>query len=247
MMKQLLIVLVAALLLAGCASTPDAAKSALKAVAPSAPSAATPAPSAAAAPTTASMTSDSMVFDTTSNYLGGCSLTDTAKWTLDKEYQISLVQSWYNWAAGEKVITYSITKDGSDFLSGSMVRADCDPYQGNWCNGNHAVSKTFPAGTYELKASGAKMCLKPGVTGTVRLYGKATGSAAAPAPSATLPAGVPTHLSSCSYSGNWNTDWGAMVLSQDGSKVMGTYTHDTGKLAGTLVDGVFVGKWSEYP
>jgi len=38
-----------------------------------------------------------------------------------------------------------------------------------------------------------------------------------------------------------------MQLAQDGTKVTGTYTHDSGKVAGTLVDGVYVGKWSEYP
>ncbi len=38
-----------------------------------------------------------------------------------------------------------------------------------------------------------------------------------------------------------------MALKQEGSKVTGTYTWDSGKLTGTLVDGVFVGKWSESP
>jgi len=63
----------------------------------------------------------------------------------------------------------------------------------------------------------------------------------------TLPPDVPEHLTGCVYSGTWNTDWGTMKLEQDGSKVTGNYTHDSGKLNGTVVDGVFVGKWSEYP
>ena len=126
------------------------------------------------------------------------------------------------------------------------MRADCDPYQGNWCNGNQKISKEFPVGSYVLTLPSKKMCLEPGKTGAVRIYG-AKGAAAAPSSAANLPADVPAHLSSCTYSGNWNTDWGAMVLKQEGSKVTGTYTHDSGKLSGTLVDGVFVGKWSEYP
>jgi len=68
-----------------------------------------------------------------------------------------------------------------------------------------------------------------------------------PAATAELPPDVPEHLTGCVYSGTWDTDWGTMTLVQDGSKVNGTYTHDSGKLDGTIVDGVFVGKWSEYP
>jgi hypothetical protein len=62
-----------------------------------------------------------------------------------------------------------------------------------------------------------------------------------------LPSDVPAHLSTCIYTGTWNTDWGTMVLAQEGTKVTGTYTHDSGKVSGTLVDGVYVGKWSESP
>jgi hypothetical protein len=398
------------------------------------PAAASPEASGSQPATTAGMTSDIVVFDTTPGYIGACSLTDTSKFTLATPIQASLLQVWYNWASGESVITYTLNKDGQDFMSGSLVRADCDPYQGNWCNGNQKIDKLFTTGSYELKLTSQKMCLQPGKTGTVRLYGKTTGAAA---PSGTgqalsgcsivgdwkwfnhehvyiradgtldswdngaktewgtwkkddssgyyklnwnkgwideltlspdcqslsgknqnsnsisgtklsgsvgqtlsgcsivgvwkwtdyssvymysdgtikaynnnalsttgtwqkqtdgtylvkwtgswsgsfkldeschkivganqytsdksatkisddvnqalpaaLPAGVPAHLSSCSYSGNWNTDWGAMVLQQDGAKVTGTYTHDAGKIAGTLVDGVFVGKWTESP
>ena len=338
----------------------------------SAPSGTTQPPATGQPATTAGMTSDPMFFDTGNNYLGGCSLTDSSKFTLDKAMQVSLLQVWYNWASGESVITYTLEKGGDSFLSGSMVRADCDPYQGNWCNGNHKISKEFPAGDYELKVSSPKMCLKPSATGIVRIYGKASssqatqpsqeeekllfdttpnyigacsltdkseftlssqlsvtklkvwynwaggeqsvtyklerndesisegtitktaecdtyqknwcngvvqlnmpfppakyelklskammclepgktgtvrlyGMASGVAAAAQLPAGIPAHLTNCQYSGSWNTDWGTMQLSQDGSKVTGTYTHDSGKLLGTLVDGVYVGKWSEYP
>lgn len=195
--------------------------------------------------TTAGMTSDKIIFETDPGYIGACSLTGTAKFTLGKAMQVSLLQVWYNWAAGESVITYTLEKDGGQFAAGSMVRADCDPYQGNWCNGNQAINKEFPAGSYELTLSNAKMCLEPGKTGAVRLYGKAPASS--PAGSVAVPAGVPAHLSGCIYTGSWSTDWGAMELLQEGSKVTGTYTHDSGKVSGTLADGVFVGKWSEYP
>lgn len=231
---------------------------------------------------TSSATSDKMVFDSCNDYRGGCSLTDTAKFTLSTPIQGSLIQAWYSWGSGEKEITYALKHNGADFASGTMVRADCDPYQGQWCNGNHILVKEFPAGDYELKVSNKKMCLKPGVTGCMRIYGVNStgqlvggdrdahgciGSAgyswceakqkclrvweesceAATAPKANLPAGVPTHLSSCNYAGNWDTDWGTMQLKQSGSIVEGTYTWDSGKIRGTITDGVFVGKWSESP
>ncbi len=202
-----------------------------------------PEPPATVAPaTTAGMTSDKIIFETDPGYIGACSLTDTAKWTFTSPLQVSLLQVWYNWGTGESTLAYTLKKDGQEFSSGTLIRADCDPYQGNWCNGNYKIGKPFPAGSYELALPIKKMCLEPGKTGAVRLYGTAQASAA-PA----LPEDVPTHLNSCQYSGSWSTDWGAMALNQDDSKVTGSYTWDSGKLAGTLVDGVFVGKWSESP
>lgn len=198
--------------------------------------------------TTAGMTSDKIIFETDPGYIGACLLTDKAEWTLASPLEVSLLQVWYNWGAGETTLSFKLEKDDESFAEGTLVRADCDPYQGNWCNGNYKIDRTFAAGKYELKLPTAKMCLEPGKTGAVRLYGKAP-AAAAPsgATSPALPSGVPAHLSNCDYSGKWTTDWGTMELEQEGTAVTGTYTHDSGKVSGTLVDGVYVGKWSEYP
>ena len=38
-----------------------------------------------------------------------------------------------------------------------------------------------------------------------------------------------------------------MVLTQNGSQVTGTYTHDQGKIIGTVVGDKLIGTWSEYP
>ena len=79
----------------------------------------------------------------------------------------------------------------------------------------------------------------------ILLFGCVGTSQSSPQPA--TPAGVPAHLTNCGYSGSWNTDWGAMQLSQAGSEVSGNYTHDSGRISGTVSDGVFVGKWSESP
>ena len=291
--------------------------------------------------TTAEATSDAVAFETDPGYIGACDLTDTSDFTLTQTIHASLLQVWYNWGSGESTITYTLKKGGADFASGTMVRADCDPYQGNWCNGNYKLTKDFTPGAYQLKVSASKMCLEPGKTGAVRIYGTTSGAAAAPAgqctivgdwawfnhehvyiradgtldawdngvktlwgtwaknagdsytltwnagyvddlvlssgcsklsgdnqysnavsanklsstvpspstaaPSAVLPADVPAHLANCVYAGSWSTDWGAMQLAQAGTAVTGNYTWDSGKVAGTLVNGVFVGKWSESP
>jgi tetratricopeptide (TPR) repeat protein len=52
---------------------------------------------------------------------------------------------------------------------------------------------------------------------------------------------------SCSCSGTWSTDWGEMALHQSGHDVSGNYTHDQGRIVGTLSDDKMIGTWSEAP
>ena len=49
------------------------------------------------------------------------------------------------------------------------------------------------------------------------------------------------------WTGTWDTNWGTMVLSQSGNQVSGTYTWDSGHIAGTVSGNVFIGTWSEAP
>ncbi|MBW1712113.1 MAG: hypothetical protein JRJ59_03060 [Deltaproteobacteria bacterium] len=50
-----------------------------------------------------------------------------------------------------------------------------------------------------------------------------------------------------SFAGEWDTNWGYMVLYQSGNRVWGSYTHDDGRIEGTVSDNVFTGTWSEAP
>lgn len=50
-----------------------------------------------------------------------------------------------------------------------------------------------------------------------------------------------------SWEGEWETNWGNMVLTQSGLVVTGTYTHDKGKISGTVSGNVLTGTWSESP
>ncbi|MFH1170919.1 MAG: hypothetical protein V1778_00035 [bacterium] len=123
------------------------------------------------APFSARATDDPMVFDSTDNYLGGCSYTNTSTWTLPQSLTVSKIQLWYNWQSGETSLPVTVKKDGADFATFTAVRGACDPYQATWCNADYAINKIFPAGTYTTAIANAYQCLKPGGTGTVRLYG----------------------------------------------------------------------------
>lgn len=51
----------------------------------------------------------------------------------------------------------------------------------------------------------------------------------------------------CDCSGKWRTNWGEMELKQSGSSVSGSYTHDQGRIKGTMTGNTLNGWWSEYP
>jgi len=70
----------------------------------------------------------------------------------------------------------------------------------------------------------------------------------APAVYAQQPASKMTFKgSSCVCGGKWQTNWGEMTLSQIEDKVTGQYTHDQGKIEGTISGTSFKGRWSEAP
>ncbi len=50
-----------------------------------------------------------------------------------------------------------------------------------------------------------------------------------------------------SVSGTWTTNFGELKLTQQGNLVVGTYTHDEGKLKGVLLGDKLMGIWSEAP
>ena len=47
--------------------------------------------------------------------------------------------------------------------------------------------------------------------------------------------------------GSWSTEFGPLTLTQTGTKVEGSYTHDSGHVVGTVSGNVFTGRWDEAP
>ncbi|MEA4960771.1 copper amine oxidase N-terminal domain-containing protein [Lutispora sp.] len=54
-------------------------------------------------------------------------------------------------------------------------------------------------------------------------------------------------LGKYSWEGEWDSNWGKMILTQNGPIVTGTYTHDKGRINGTISGNVLTGTWSESP
>jgi len=54
-------------------------------------------------------------------------------------------------------------------------------------------------------------------------------------------------LGTYSWTGEWDSNWGKMILTQNGTSITGTYTHDNGRISGTISGNVFTGTWSESP
>jgi len=50
-----------------------------------------------------------------------------------------------------------------------------------------------------------------------------------------------------SWEGEWDSDWGHMVITQNGNQVSGTYTYDNGMISGTVSGNTFIGTWAEFP
>jgi len=49
------------------------------------------------------------------------------------------------------------------------------------------------------------------------------------------------------WTGEWDTNWGRMTLTQNGRDVTGNYEHDQGKIEGKVYGNVLFGKWGEDP
>ena len=59
--------------------------------------------------------------------------------------------------------------------------------------------------------------------------------------------GASADLGKYTWEGQWDSNWGHMVLTQSGNVVTGTYIHDSGRINAALSGGRLVGTWSEAP
>lgn len=63
----------------------------------------------------------------------------------------------------------------------------------------------------------------------------------------TTPTNPTNNLGKYSWQGEWDTNWGKMILTQNDNIVTGTYVHDSGKISGKVSGNKLTGTWSESP
>jgi hypothetical protein len=113
---------------------------------------------------------ETMVFDSTDNYLGACLLTDKSEWELKEDINVTKFEVWYSWDQGESTLPVKLFLNGEKFAEFEATRSQCDPYQKQWCNADFQINKLFPAGKYSTEIPNKRQCLKPGGTGAIRLF-----------------------------------------------------------------------------
>jgi hypothetical protein len=86
---------------------------------------------------------------------------------------LSRIDLWFNWQAGERSVTYTVSADGQAFGGGTLTRGDCDPYQGAWCVARDAPDIDLAPGRYEIRAARAGLCQNGGSGGAgfIKAYG----------------------------------------------------------------------------
>jgi hypothetical protein len=62
-----------------------------------------------------------------------CAFTDTAILDIQQPARIERVEIWYNWRSGEPPLSYTASLNGQVAFSGTLLRAECNPYQSTWC------------------------------------------------------------------------------------------------------------------
>ena len=117
--------------------------------------------------------------------------------------------------------------------------------------GCQAIAGALPAGT---SFGTFFSCLQGQVTGGTALNAALSSCQAQFASSAnggtasTPPATGRSSAAGCSAgNGTWNSDYGTLTLTTNGTSVSGTYDYDGGKITGTVSGNTLKGTWSQQP
>jgi hypothetical protein len=118
----------------------------------------------------------------------GCGLTGEATFTVDQPIRLDRIEVWYNWRANETAVPYTTLLDNKAVSSGTLTRADCDPFQRAWCIARDEPQTVLPAGAYTFRTQRAAICQNAGSGGHgfLRVFGEAV-EIRPPAPPAVEP------------------------------------------------------------
>jgi hypothetical protein len=92
----------------------------------------------------------------------GCSMTDTVRFATGGPTPIGQIRTWINWPADRTSADYTLYKDGTPVLQGTVRKGECDPYQRSWCQGIDAWNRTLEAGQYAMVSSLPRICRNAG-------------------------------------------------------------------------------------
>ncbi|MGD1157607.1 MAG: discoidin domain-containing protein [Terriglobia bacterium] len=95
----------------------------------------------------------------------GCGFTDSAVMSLSRPTYVESVQLWYNWAAGESSLPYTLTAGGRVLRQGQFRRGSCDPYQTTWCEATDMLGMNLAPGSYTFATTRRRVCQNSGSNG----------------------------------------------------------------------------------
>ena len=103
---------------------------------------------------------------------GACRLTDSATINVSQPQHMSRLELWYNWQPNESSVGYTVSFNGQQIGTGTLKRADCDPYQAAWCIARDTPEAEMSVGTYTFRTAHPRVCQNAGSGGQgfIRAY-----------------------------------------------------------------------------
>jgi hypothetical protein len=107
----------------------------------------------------------------------GCEYTNAAVMNLPQPAHVERVALWYNWAAGETSLPYTLSAGGRTLRNGQFGRGTCDLYQAAWCEAVDTIDMNLAPGSYTFTTARQRVCQNGGSRGMgfIRVTGR-TGS-----------------------------------------------------------------------
>ncbi len=102
-----------------------------------------------------------------------CAFTDRADFALEAPAQITHVELWYNWRAGERTLPFVLADAGGALAEGELTRGACDPNQASWCVATASLAVAAQPGAHVVQVGQARLCqnAQSGGRGFVRVRG----------------------------------------------------------------------------
>jgi hypothetical protein len=104
----------------------------------------------------------------------GCGFTNSAVMNLPQPTHVERVALWYNWAAGETSLPYTLSAGGTVLRNGQFGRGTCDLYQAAWCEAVDTIDMRLAPGTYTFTTARPRVCQNGGSNGMgfIRVTGR---------------------------------------------------------------------------